>query len=158
MKRIDYGIRVIVDEMFLVIMVLLLALVIAVFLFGNFLPPGKPAYIVPRSGISTVSGHPFITIFDSGGEPVSFNRSRQARYHATVYVDTQSGSFRAVPSPTLAMIKPGDTVYAWYTGYGFALTDSMDGITPVSFPAGKISVRLVDPVSGFQISREDLSL
>jgi len=158
MKRIDYGIRVIVDEMFLVIMVLALAIVVALFLFGNILPAEKPAYIVPRSGISTVSGHPVIAIFDSGGEPVSFNSSRQARYHVTVYVDTQSGSFRAVPSPSLTMIKPGDSIYAWYTGYGFALTDTMDGVTPVSLPAGKISVRFVDPGSGLLISREDLIL
>jgi len=158
MKRVDYGIRVIVDEMFLVIMVLVLALVVALFLFGKIVPVEKPAYIVPRSGISSVSGHTVITIFDSGGEPVYFNNSRQARYHAMVYIETQSGTFRAVPSPTLTMIKPGDTIYACYTGNGFTLTDTLEGITLVSLPVGKISIRFVDPTSGILISQEDLSL
>jgi len=157
MKRVDYGIRVIVDEMFLVIMVLALGIVVALFLFGNILPIEKPAYIVPRSGISTVSGHTVIAIFDSGGDPVYFNNSRQARYHAIVYIDTQSGTFRAVPSSSLAMIKPGETIYACYTASGFILTDVTDGMDLLSLPGGKISVRFVDPATSIQISREDLS-
>lgn len=157
MKRIDYGNRVIVDELFLVILVLALSVAVGLIVFGHVLVVEKPAYIVPRSAVSMIAGQTVISIFDTGGDPVYFNNSPRARYHAVVYIDTRSMTFRAVPAPTLAEIRPGDTIFAAYTGSGFLLTNTLNGTAVSSLPPGKLVIRFVDPATGIQISREDLS-
>jgi hypothetical protein len=82
-----------------------------------------------------------ITVFNRGSEPVYFNGSPQGKYRAELYVDTQSGSFRAIPDPALTVFKPGDTIYAYYTGSGFILTDTLSGARFHSLPEGKIVER-----------------
>lgn len=64
--------------------------------------------------------------------------------------------FRAVPGPSLTVLRPGDTIYAYYTGSGFVLTNSLTGASLVSLPAGPIAVRFVDMTSGVVIAKEDL--
>jgi len=137
-------------------MMVVLTVVIGMLVFGIISSPEKTAYLVPQFSIINVSDKSVITVFDRGGDPVYFNGSPLAKYKAELYVDTQAGSFRAIPVPALTVFKPGDRIYAYYTGSGFVLTNAMAGVTFVSLPAGKLSVRFVDVTSGVLISREDL--
>ena len=156
MKWNDEGLSEVLDSTLIIALGLVLAGIIAAFVFGVFTPVDKTAYLVPRFSIANVSGHSVIMIFDRGGDPVYFNGSPQAKYKAALYVDTQSGSSRAVPAPSLTVLKPGDTIYAYYTGTGFILTNTLAGVTFPSLPSGKIAVRFIDVTSGTLIAKEDL--
>jgi hypothetical protein len=156
LKGNDSGASEVVDATLIVVLGLALAGIVAAFIFGVFVPVEKTAYLVPQFGIVNVSDHSVIFVFDRGGDPVYLNTTPPGNYQGALYVDTQYGSFRAVPSSSLTVLKPGDTVYAFYTGSGFILTDTIAGATLGSLPAGPITVRFVDVTSGVVIAREDL--
>ena len=156
MKGDDSGASEVVDATLIVALGLVLAGIVAAFVFGVFIPVEKSAYLIPQFGISNVSDHSVIFVFDRGGDPVFLNATSPAGHRATLYIDTKSGSFRAVPVPSLTVLRPGDTVYAYYSGSDFVLTDSLTGAAFVSLPAGPITVRFVDATSGVVIAREDL--
>jgi hypothetical protein len=152
----DSGASEVVDATLIVALGLVLAGIVAAFIFGVFVPVEKSAYLVPQFGIINVSDHSVIFVFDRGGDLVYLNTTPSTGHRADLYVDTKSGSFRAVPIPSLTVLRPGDTIYAYYTGSGFVLTDSLTGATLVSLPAGPIAIRFVDTTSGVVIAKEDL--
>lgn len=152
----EEGMSEIMDSTLIIALGLVLAVVVAVLVFGVFIPVDKTAYLVPQFGIGKVSGATVITIFNRGGEPVYFNGSPQAKYKAELYVDTQSGLYKAVPAPSLGVFKPGDTIYAYYNGSGFVVTNTLSALTFPSLPSGKITVKLIDATSGVLIAQEDL--
>jgi hypothetical protein len=158
LKQDDARLNEVANEILIVILVVLLAVIIAVFIFGVFMPVDETVYFIPRFGIGNDSGKSVITIFNRGGEPVYFNGSPQAKYMPELYVDTQYGSFKALPAPALTVFKPGDLIYAYYAGSGFVLTNTLSGVTFLSLPPGKISVRFVDATSGVIIAQEALVL
>jgi hypothetical protein len=152
----DSGASEVVDATLIVALGLVLAGIVAAFVFGVFVPVENSAYLIPQFGILNVSDHSVIYVFDRGGDLVYLNTTPSSGHRAILYVDTKSGSFRAVPVPSLTVLRPGDTVYAYYTGSGFVLTGSLTGATFVSLPAGPIAVRFVDATSGVVIAKEDL--
>lgn len=158
MKGNEEGASELIDETLIIAMGLVLAVVTLMLISGVIPLTEKTAYLVPQFGVGNLSGHTVITIFNRGGEPVYFNGSPQAKYKAELYVNTQSGSYKAVPSPSLTVFKPGDTIYAYYTGSGFILTNTLSGATFSSLPGGKIVVSFVDATSGVLISKGELVL
>ena len=156
MSRAETGISEVTSETLIIAMLVVLTVVIVMLVSGVIPFTDKTAYLVPQFSITNVSDKSVITVFDRGGDPVYFNGSPLAKYKAELYVDTQAGSFRAVPVPALTVLNPGDRIYAYYTGSGFVLTNTLSGASFVSLPAGKISVRFIDATSGVLISREDL--
>lgn len=158
MKGNEEGASELIDETLIIAMGLVLAVVTLMLVSGVIPLTEKTAYLVPQFGVGNVSGHTVITIFDRGGEPVYFNGSPQAKYKAELYVNTPSGSYKAVPAPTLTVFKPGDMIYAYYTGSGFILTNTLSGATFPSLPGGKIVVTFVDATSGVLIAKGDLVL
>ena len=158
MKGNEEGASELIDETLIIAMGLVLAVVTLMLISGVIPLTEKTAYLVPQFGVGNLSGHTVITIFNRGGEPVYFNGSPQAKYKAELYVNTQSGSYKAVPSPALTVFKPGDTIYAYYTGSGFILTNTLSGATFSSLPGGKIVVSFVDATSGVLIAKGELVL
>ena len=55
-KRDDEGLSELLDSTLIVALGLVLAVVVAVFVFGVFTPVDKTAYLVPQFGIGNVSG------------------------------------------------------------------------------------------------------
>lgn len=156
MNQDEAGISEVADQTLIIALGLVLAVVAAVLILSAFVPVNKTAYLVPQFGVGNASGSIVITIFSRGGEPIDFNTSSQARYMGVLYVDTPEGSFKAAPVPGLPVFRPGETFYAYYTGSGFVLTDSLADVTFPSLPGGKITVRLVDATSDVLISGADL--
>jgi hypothetical protein len=154
----EEGASELIDETLIIAMGLVLAVVTLMLVSGVIPLTEKTAYLVPQFGVGNVSGHTVITIFNRGGEPVYFNGSQQAKYKAELYINTPSGSYKAVPAPALTVFKPGDTIYAYYTGSGFILTNTLSGATFPSLPGGKIVVTFVDATSGVLIAKGDLVL
>jgi hypothetical protein len=149
----DDGVSEILDETLIIALGLVCAVIVGAFVFGFASPIVKSAYIVPQFGTKLVAGNSIITAYDLGGDPVYFNATPLAKYKAAFYVDTATGSYKAVPSPTLTVFKPGDVVYLYYTGSGFIVTNSLTGAPVVTLPAGRVAVRLVDTYSGTLISQ-----
>lgn len=88
-------------------------------------------------------------MFKRGGDPISFDPQKPAKYRAVAYVDTSAGSFLAQPEPDIAVYNPGDTLYLWYTGSGFMMAKTLpDAVSVVALPEGRVAVRLVDRTSG----------
>jgi hypothetical protein len=154
----EEGASELIDETLIIAMGLVLAVITLMLVSGVIPLTEKTAYLVPQFGVGNVSGHTVITIFNRGGEPVYFNGSPLARYKAELYINTPSGSYKAVPAPSLTVFKPGDTIYAYYTGSGFILTNTLSGATFPSLPGGKIVVTFVDATSGLLIAKGELVL
>jgi hypothetical protein len=152
----ERGASELIDETLIIAMGLVLAVVIGMLMFGVIPLTEKTAYLVPQFSLMNVSDKSVISIFDRGGEPVYLAGTPQAKFRAELYVDTQSGSYRAVPVSSLPVFKPGDRVFAYYTGTGFVLTNTLSGATFQTLPAGKITVRFIDATSGVLIAKEDL--
>ena len=131
MKGDDSGASEVVDATLIVALGLVLAGIVAAFVFGVFVPVEKSAYLIPQFGILNVSDHPVIYIFDRGGDLVYLNTTPSAGHRADLYVDTKSGSFRAVPIPSLTVLRPGDTIYAYYTGEIYNFPELRQGIRGV---------------------------
>ena len=154
MKQTESGASEVLDETLIIALGIVCAVVTVMLVFGVFPNLQKTAYIVPQYNIKNISGHAVITIFERAGDPVYFNVTPFGSYTATVYVDTSSGSFTAIPAPGLTVFKPGDLVYLYYTGSRFIITGNLTGATITSLPAGQVSVRMIDANSGVIISQE----
>jgi hypothetical protein len=152
--RNDEGISELLDETLILGLVIVCAAIIGVMVMGFAIPIEKTAYVVSQFGIKEVSGKSVVSVFDRGGDPLYFSASGLANYKAAFYVDTSAGSFLAVPDATLSVLRPGDTIYLYYTGTGFIATNDLSGAPVVSLPAGKVAVRLVDINSGVLIAGE----
>jgi FlaG/FlaF family flagellin (archaellin) len=146
------------DETLIIAMGLVLAVVVGMMVFGLLPMVEKSAYMIPKFGVGSLSGTTFITMDHRSGDPVDFSAQPESKHSAVLYVDTQGGSFTAVPVTGLSLFNPGDTLYVYYTGSGFVLTNTLAGASFVSLPAGTITVRLVDATSGTVIARDELIL
>jgi len=150
------GISEVTSELFILLAVIALAIIVGAMIFGVFRPVDKTAYLVPQFNSTAVSGKTVITVFDRGGDPVYFNNSPKATYKAELYVDTQWGAYKAIPVPSLTLFQPGDEIYVYNTGTGFAMSSNLSGTTFNSLPAGTLSVRLIDATSSVLIAKQDL--
>lgn len=150
----EEGISEIVDETLILGLVVVCAAIAGVLLLGFAIPVEKTAYVVPQFGTKDIAGKMVITVFDRGGDPVYFNATSIAKYKAAFYVDTSAGSFQAVPVSTLAVFKPGDLVYLYYTGTGFIVTKDLTGAPITTLPVGRVTVRIVDINTGTLIAGE----
>jgi hypothetical protein len=144
----------IIGETLILGLIVLIAVILAVTVFGHVLPIDKSAYVATQFGTKVVAGKTVITAYDRGGDPVYFNATPLAKYHAAFYVDTALGSFKAQPVSSIQVFKAGDTVYLYYTGTGFVLSNTLTGAPIVTLPSGRVTVRLVDTYSGTLISQE----
>jgi PKD repeat protein len=152
----EHAVSEVLDETLIIALGLVCAAVVGILFFGFAVPVEKSAYLVPQFGTQTIGGQSVITVYDRGGDPVYFNATPLAKYKADFFVDTATGTFRAVPASTLTVFKPGDTVYIYNTGTGFAITGTPAGISAVSLPAGGIVVRIVDSAAGTLIAKETI--
>lgn len=155
MKNED-GVSELIDETLLIALVVICAGIAGVVFLGFIIPVQKTAYLVPQFGLKDTSGTNVITIYDRGGDPLYFDENHAAKYRGAVFIDTAIGSFRALREPTLTVIQPGDTVYVYYDGSDFVITDDLTGSPVTSLPAGGLAIRIVDTTSNVLIAGETL--
>ena len=144
MKRRDSGISELTDEFLLIGLLVAIAVLIVAASFGLFGFLQKSAYVVPDFSFKNVSGHSVIAVFHRAGDPVYFTSTANDSFQAGFYVDTITGSYPAKPVPSLTGFGPGQTVYIYYTGSGFAAATNLSGVTFPSLPPGILNLRLVD--------------
>jgi hypothetical protein len=143
-KRRDAGISELIDEFLLIGLLLVIAIIILSVSFGFFGFLQKSAYVVPDFGIKNISGHTVIAVFHRAGDPVYFTNTTNGSFQAGFYVDTITGTYPVKPVSSLTSFIPGQTIYVYSTGSGFAAATNLSGITFPSLPQGIRNLRLVD--------------
>ena len=144
MKRHDAGVSELTDEFLLIGLLLAIAIIILAISFGLFGFLQKSAYMVPDFSFKNVSGHSVIAVFHRAGDPVYFTDTTNDSFQAGFYVDTITGTYPAKPVSSITSFGPGQTLYIYYTGSGFATTTNLSGVTFSSLPPGILNLRLVD--------------
>jgi len=143
-KRRDAGISELIDEFLLIGLLLAIAIIILGIFFGFFGFLQKSAYVVPDFSLKNVSGRPVIAVFHRAGDPVYFTNTTNNSFQAGFFMDTVKGTYPVKTAPSLSSFVPGQTVYIYYTGSGFAAATNLSGITFSSLPSGILNLRLVD--------------
>ncbi|MFA5253420.1 MAG: hypothetical protein WC367_01970 [Methanoregula sp.] len=144
MKRRDAGVSELTDEFLLIGLLVAIAIIILAISFGLFGFLQKSAYMVPDFSFKNISGHSAIAVFHRAGDPVYFTDTTTDSFQAGFYVDTITGTYPVKPVPSLTNFGPGQTIYIYYTGSGFAAATNLSGVTFPSLPPGIINLRLVD--------------
>lgn len=145
----EKGITELIDGVLLIALVVIMAGIIMVLAMDLLIQVEKTAYSAPQFGTQSVDGKTILTVFKRGGDPLSFDPEKPAKYRAVAYVDTTAGSFLAEPEPDITIYNPGDTLYLWYTGSGFMMAKTRpDAGAVVALPEGRVAVRFVDRTSG----------
>jgi len=139
------------DEILILAIVLILGAIIFVIVFGVVPQIAKGAYISADVSVKQMPAYSSIAIKHRGGDILHFSGITETSYPATIYVDTQNGSYQAVPSPAVGEFRPGNTVYLYYTGAGYGITQNLNGVAALPQPSEDLRVRIVDPVSGLMI-------
>jgi len=137
----------VIGVILIISLVLILSIVIIGLFFGSISLQPKSAYILPEIGNPTLYDKNFLLVFHRGGDEVYLNANRKGGDVMGVYIDTPSGSSRVQPDSGIGVLKPGKTIYIYYTPSGYRMTDVRSSLIPPSAMeviACPLSVRLVD--------------
>nr|WP_320162047.1 hypothetical protein [uncultured Methanoregula sp.] len=157
MNRSETGLSEVLDEILMVALVVGIAIVIIVMFMGVIPNVQRSAYLVPAYSIANSSGHQSIAVFHRNGDEVSFSNNPPSPYVAIFYIDTPSGSNLVAFDPAITPFRPGDTVYIYYTGTGFAVTDDPSATLQNTLPFSTFTVRMVDATTHSLISQYEFS-
>jgi len=100
-------------------------------------------------------------LYNRGGDTANLNMSGQGQYVMGVYIDSSTGSSRAIPLSQTNQFRPGDTLYVFKTNSGFYTTNNLSDLSSpaiLSFPSGTLGVRLVDENSHLLIAKWSTSI
>lgn len=124
----------------------LFALLTLTMIAGGFHIPQKSTYMAPELQYQTLNDDSFISILHRGGDAISLNASSSGQNMMSVYVDTMTGSYRALPVAGLNQFKPGDTIFVYYdaTVKSYKITNNVNAMPGTSFAICPVTVRLVD--------------
>lgn len=142
------------------LVVVFVAVIAAIFLGLIDITP-KSAFIAPDIEKQTISGKNSIRIYNKGGDTATLNVSGQGHYVMGVYIDSSTGSTRAIPLSQTSQFRPGDTIYVYNSIIGYQITNNISDLSAssvLSFPSGQVGIRLVDEKSKVLIARWDGSI
>ncbi len=154
--RNDQAVNEIIGTILIIILVVALAAVIAALFVGLIDLTPKSAFIAPDITNQTIAGKNVIKLYNKGGDTATLNMSGQGQYVMGVYIDSSTGSSRAIPLSQMNQFRPGDTLYVFKTANGFYITSNLTDLSSPAvgqFPSGAVTVRLVDENSHLLIAR-----
>ncbi|MEI7432967.1 MAG: LamG domain-containing protein [Methanomicrobiales archaeon] len=152
----DHAINEIIGSFLIVILVIAVAAIVASLFLGLIDLTPKSAFIAPDITSQNISGKNVVKLYNRGGDTASLNLSSQGQYVMGVYIDSSTGSTRAVPLSQTNQFRPGDTLYVFKTASGFYITNNLSELLSPAigqFPPGAITVRLVDENSHLLIAK-----
>lgn len=157
MRDPDQALSGILEESLLILFVIAMAVILGFLVFGLVVPLHRTAYVMPEFRMIGSSGNLSIAVLHGAGDEVYLSNITPVTHRVAFLVDTPSGSFTAVPDASAAAFGPGDTLYLYYTGTGFAATKDPASAAGHAFPFSRVTVRLIDPVADILIFKTDLS-
>lgn len=159
----DQAVSEIIGTILIIILVVALAAVIAALFMGLIDLTPKSAFIAPDISGQTVpvkNGGKIniVQMYNRGGDTATLDLSGQGQYPMSVWVDTSSGSYRAVPAPGVNLFSPGTNLYVYsgtgnYQSGGYQITNNISALNSNGGVYYPIGVRLIDDASHLLIIR-----
>ena len=133
----------------------LFAILALTMIVGGFHIQQKSTYLLPELQYQTLNEDSYISILNRGGDTVSLNASSSGQNLISVYVDTMTGSYRALPVAGLNQFKTGNTIFVYYnaTVKGYKITNNVNAMPGTSFAICPVTVRLVDENAKIIVSK-----
>lgn len=157
----DQAINEVIGSVLIVILVIAAAAIVASLFLGLIDLTPKSAFIAPDITSQNISGKNIIKLYNRGGDTANLNVKDQGQYVMGVYIDSSTGSTRAIPLSSMNQFRPGDTLYVFKTTNGFYITNNLSDISSPAigqFPSGTVTIRLVDENSHLLIAKSALSI
>ncbi len=107
----ESGLTSVIGAILMILLVIMLVSIFAVFISGFYHPISKSAFIVPNIQNQSISGKNIISMFNKGGDTAYLVASGSRLYLMSIYVDTPSSSYRALPLPGIDSFGPGTMLY-----------------------------------------------
>lgn len=146
----------IVAEILILALVVTMAAIIFVMVFGVMPQIPKTSYLATEISVKEMPGYSAIAIHNKAGDSLDFMSGVDLPGAADVSIITPAGTYTAVPGAGLPAFGPGSTVYVYYTGTGYRLVSDLSGVTAQPLPATGLRLTLVDRTSGLLIDAWDL--
>ncbi len=146
----------IVAEILILALVVTMAAIIFVMVFGVMPQIPKTSYLATEISLKEMSGYSAIAIHNKAGDSLDFTSGVDLPGAADVSIITPAGTSKAVPGAGLPAFGPGSTVYVYYTGTGYRLVSDLSGVTAQPLPTTGLRLTLVDRTSGLLIDALDL--
>lgn len=103
-----------VSVILMIFMIVILAIAVAVLLFGANLFQQKSALIAVDIKSQTLYDKSVITVFHRAGDEVYLNSSLTGLHELGIYMDNKTSSSRAQPVLGLNTVKPGTSLFVYY--------------------------------------------
>lgn len=152
----ESGLTSVIGAILMILLVIMLVSIFAVFISGFYLPISKSAFIVPNIQNQSISGKNIISMFNKGGDTAYLVASGSRLYLMSIYVDTPSSSYRALPLPGIDSFGPGTMLYIFNSSSGYRITNNVSDIAKPaaqSVPFSPIGIRLVDDAAHILIAQ-----
>jgi len=128
-------------------LVVIIAGILLVTVLGMVVVPQKTAFIAIDITDPEIGNKGFIRICNQGGDTGCLNQTDHEDNPIGIYLDTASGSHRALPVLGLDLFSPGETLYV-YNRYGtYKITSNLIDLQSShvqSVEEGAVTVRVVD--------------
>lgn len=135
----------VIASILIVALVIILAVIIGGIVFGLIVIQPKSAYIPPEvKVVSYPNGTPqAISLYSRGGDMAVLDSKGGANYALGIYVDTPTLSYAAIPDGGVRTFNPGQTLFIYWNGSAYRITDNLEIIGSV-LPNGQLILRIVD--------------
>ncbi|GAB6284262.1 MAG: hypothetical protein STSR0009_04610 [Methanoregula sp.] len=137
----------IVSVILIISLVVIIAGIFLVTILGMVVVPQKSAFIAIDITDPEIGNKGFIRICNQGGDTGCLNQTDHEDNPIGIYLDTASGSHRALPVLGLDLFRPGETLYV-YNRYGtYKITSNLIDLQSShvqSVEEGAVTVRVVD--------------
>lgn len=148
MRGSEDALTTVMDEIFILGLVLLLGGIVAALVFGMlpFIP--KTAYLATEFSVREMPGYAAIQIFHQGGDSLNFTPTTDQSFPGAIYIETPTGWYSTEPDTDLPVFSPGNFLYLYYTGSRFQISPDLTGVTGSRLPSPDMRVVILDPDTG----------
>jgi hypothetical protein len=157
----ESGISEVVATILVVFLVIALAVVVGVLLFGWALPLQKTAYIAMEVSPRNISNASVVQVFHGQGDTVSLAPSKIHGVPVRFVLTNGSATYHATPLPAAASqgFGPGATLFLFRNASGVWLSDNRSDIGGnLGFAPGEWTISLIDTSANVLIARDTVQL
>jgi hypothetical protein len=157
----EQGISEVVATILVVFLVIALAVVVGVLVFGWALPLQKTAYIVMEVSPQNISNASVVQVFHGSGDTVSLAPSTMHGVPVRFTLTNGSATYNATPLPATAAqgFGPGATLFLFRNASGIWLSDNKANIMGnLGFTPGVWTISLIDTTANVLIAQDAVQL
>jgi len=134
----------IVSVILILSLVVIIGGILLVTVLGMAVVPQKSALIAIDITDPEIGNKGFIRICNQGGDTGCLNQTGHEDNPIGIYLDTASGSHRALPVPGLDLFSPGSTLYIYNSTGTYIITNDITSLITAEGVECPVTVRVVD--------------